>query len=231
MKKPFALAVLALSFSAFADVNPELVAILKKYDSYLMNLKPGMTALSHSEDTELYLDENGEMNSRLVTIESKKVILKVMGTKTYILETSKNLTTGEELASVTLDDHSYTDGDGTEFQNIREENGVLKATFLVEENDGDDFRFKYEGQMSKVLTSPIICDMAVKVNGTYTNVSTQQTTPYSSDSNSICGDDMPLAEMKKLDLSSVEFCDYVKPESETENNCTVQDMSHLIKEL
>jgi hypothetical protein len=50
-----------------------------------------------------------------------------MGSKTYILELSKNLTTGEELTSVNLEDHSNNDDNGTEFKKIKEENGVLKA--------------------------------------------------------------------------------------------------------
>jgi hypothetical protein len=70
--KTLALAVLAISFSAVAGVDPELEAIFKKYDSYLMNLQPGITALTRSEDTALVLDENGEINSRPVTNESKK---------------------------------------------------------------------------------------------------------------------------------------------------------------
>ena len=228
--KKFALAVLAVSFSAVAGVNPELEAIFKKYDSYLMNLKPGMTALSEREDTDLVLNEQGELEARLQTTQSKKIILKVLGTKTYSLEQSVNMTTGEETTEVTLEDHSYTDDDGTEFRNVREENQILSASFSSVESD-EEFRFSIDGVVSKKLTSPIICDMSVKVKGTYTMNSTQQTVNYVSNSNSVCGEEMSIAEMKKLDLSSVEFCDLTKPESDEEANCNVQDMSHLIKEL
>lgn len=228
--KKFALAVLALSFSAVAGVNPELEAILKKYDSYLMNLRPGMTALSETEDTDLVLNEQGQLETRMVTTQSKRIVLKVMGTKTYILEQSINMTTGEEKAEVVLDDHSYTDENGTDFTNVREENQTLTANFASEES-GEEYRFAFAGVMSKKLTSPIICDMNIKVKGTYTLVSAQQTVDYISNTNTICSDDMPVSEMKKLDLTSVEFCDFTVPESDEEANCNVQDMSHLIKEL
>lgn len=228
--KKFALAVLALSFSAVADVNPEIAAIFKKYDSYLMNLKPGMTALSQIENTDLVLNEQGELEARMETSQSKKIVLKVMGTKTYTLEQTINMTTGEETAEVTLEDHAYTDEDGTEFRNVREENQTLTASFSSDESD-EEYRFAIEGVVTKKLTSPIVCDMSLNVKGTYTLLSTQQTVNYVSNSNSVCGDDMPIAEMKKLDLTSVEFCDFTAPESDEESNCNVQDMSHLIKEL
>jgi hypothetical protein len=48
--------------------------------------------------------------------------------------------------------------------------------------------------------------MSLKVKGTYTILSTQQTVSYTSNSHTICGDKMPAEEMKNsiyLRLSSV----------------------------
>ena len=226
--KMLSLALLAVSFSAFAS-NPELDAIFKKYESSLMNFKVGMKSVSDVESTDFDIAEDGTMTSKLTKKYVTSVLLKVDGTKVYEYELTKDLSSGEESIVVMLIDHKYDSSSQSDISNIKVVNHVLSGNFTG--NFDDEYSsYSYKGAFTKDLLTSLFCGSTNNVAGNYTDLSTGRVYPFKDNQINKCNGIMPTSDIKKIDLTEVEFCDNTLPD-DSEYMCETRDMSFLTTDL
>lgn len=227
MKKSL-VGLVTVSFSTFA-ANPELEAIFKKYESSLMNLKVGMKSVSDVESTDFELAPDGTMTTRLTKKYVTSVLLKVDGTKAYEYEVTKNVVSGEEQAVVNLNDYKYESNETSDIKNIKVNNHVLSGDFSGKfEDEYSSYIFK--GSFTKDLLSSMFCGSTLNLVANYTDLSSGTVYPMKDVENNKCNGSMPISEIKKIDLSEVEFCDNTLPD-DSSDICETRDMSFLTSDL
>ena len=210
------LALLAVSFSAFAS-NPELDAIFKKYESSLMNFKLGMKSVADVESTDFDIAEDGTMTSRPTKKHVTSVLLKVDGTKVYEYELSKDLSSGEESVVVSLIDYKYDPSTQSDISSIKVVNHVLSGNFAGKFDD-EYSSYNYKGSFTKDLLTSSFCGSTQNVTGDYKDLSTGRVYPMKDNQINKCNGIMPTSDIKKIDLTEVEFCDNTLPD-DAESNC------------
>jgi hypothetical protein len=226
--KMISLALLAVSFSAFAN-NPELDAIFKKYESSLMNFKVGMKSVADVESTDFDIAEDGTMTSKLTKKYVTSVLLKVDGTKVYEYEVTKDLSSGEESIVLMLSDYKYDSSSESDFSNIKMVNHLLSGDFTGKFDDRFS-SYSYKGSFTKDLLTSFFCGSTNNVAGDYTDLSTGRVYPMKDNQINKCNGIMPTSEIKKIDLTEVEFCDNTLPD-DSEKMCETRDMSFLTSDL
>lgn len=223
--KKIALALSVLSFSAFAG-NPELEAIFKKYESTLLNLKIGMTAESTTASRTIIISPSPEdQTPQEENSITKTILLKVEGTKAYSYELTTDKITGEVSSSVSLEDHALTVDDFSHVSNIQVRNHILSLNIRTEEIEPEGGVFKSNIDYEKDLLKPTFCDLKYKGVGEYQDSEMSYT--FNMRGESRCVANTSIAEIKRLDLRAIEFCDFTQDDSE----CEVKDMSFLTSEL
>jgi hypothetical protein len=226
--KMLSIALLTVSLSALA-ANPELDAIVKKYESSLMNFKVGMKSVSNFESTDFDIAEDGTRTSKLTKEYVTSVLLKVDGTKVYEYEVTKDLSSGEESIVLWLIDHKYDSSSQSDISNIKVVNHVLSGDFTG--NFDDEFSsYSYKGSFTKDLLTSFFCGSTTNVAGDYTDLSTGRVYPMKDNQINKCNGIMPISEIKKIDLTEVKFCDNTLPD-DSENMCETRDMSFLTSDL
>jgi hypothetical protein len=228
MKIIIAAALLTFSFLSFAG-NLKLKRIINKYESKLMDMRPGMTSASLIAKRGTELNDNGEIISVDSIQNIKTVILKVDGTKIYQYERIKHYGSKDESVVVNLIDYKLKNIKFGKTSNVKEVNNSVAGQFFGKEIDNKSI-LEYKGTFSKNLLSPIFCNLTI--SSQKKNIDRMSGKTYSLNIEEInqCDDELELSDIKKIDLSAIEFCDTVSPQ-DPENICAIKNMSFLTHDL
>jgi hypothetical protein len=225
--------LLALSFSIIASFsavagNPQLDEIMKKYEASLFNFKIGLSYKDNTVGKTLSFNEAGQIVLAPMKTLTEKIILKVEGTKIYTIVKETDLITSESDISVELTETMLDTNDG-EYTAISVANNVLTFNYKAEQTDENGSGALITAKITKNLLSPMVCNM--KMDSVVT-LSSQDlgTFKLPATLTSVCGPIVAREELKKLDLTNIEFCDQTMSD-DGEVTCSTQDMSFLINEL
>jgi hypothetical protein len=168
--------------------------------------------------------------------QNRKVVLKVDGSRIYTLEESTDLISGESERNVEVS--TFDSGDLSQTPNLRISGDVLSATFpfesTMELGDGELYEMRMQTFFSTNMKNPHCTSNGRMTDSGSRLVQNGVTTvgkPATLVMTTSCPEILSSAELKAIDLSSVDFCEESDSEDEENDTCSVQDMSWLTSDL
>jgi len=222
------IAMTLLVSSLFAQ-NLTIEEIIMKYRPFLMDMQQGMSSVSDVKSSEFEFDQNGDMITVEIKYIDKEIILKKDNDLVYSFKSSKNLTTGEVLEEVALNDYSFKASDYDMIKSYELVGHELSAVLESIETYGDE-TYITRGTLNKNLRSPMFCNSLSDTNGEWI-MADGTNLKFFYKENSQCTKKTTLNELKTLKkkLRSIEFCDYTTQDDDL--FCDTQDMSYLLNNI
>jgi hypothetical protein len=219
------LVLVAISLNAIAG-NPQLDAIMKKYESTLSKIEVGMTSDTISAGTQIIFSES-DAQVESINTDTLSVILKKVGTSAYVYNLIRNLKTGEVTTSVELEDFSLNSDEVAADIVFTVKDDVASFTNQMEMED-DLGTFASTTKSSKDLKSSIFCNSKTENNDSYKIKSSSKILKAKSTIVIQCGADMSKEQVKAIDLKNVDFC---QKDENGDSSCEKRDMSFLTANL
>lgn len=237
MKKLALLALIPVLVSCGKDSGGSSQNPRQKIINAFSAIQRGQTSSTISEGVNLYINDDGTTSNEPSKEEGFTVVLRVEGSRIYKFEKTKDLINNTEDIEVSLESFSTEEIDRVlKLPNVSLNGSILNINF----SGSDEYDFgaarvtsTYNAIASIDLDLPL-CESSssstssgtITVNGSITNYG-----PNTNTSRENCGPIMTAEEMRKIDLTSVTFCDQTQMDDESYECELSKDMSWLTADL